>query len=151
VPPVGTLVRNLQCHAIMDNSRKYTDPSWWNESHNSAWERTKEALHRDWEQTKADFSDRGKELNQDAGDTVKQAAGKEPIPPGGLPNAGSWNDIEPAVRYGYGARQHYQGREWNAELERDLEKDWRGSGESSWERVKDTVRRGWNGVKRAVS
>jgi hypothetical protein len=135
----------------MDNSRKPTDPAWWNESHSSAWERTKEALHRDWEQTKADFSDSGKELNQDVGDTVKQAAGKQPIPRGDRPNPGSWDDVEPAVRYGYGARRQYEGREWNDDLERELQKDWSGSGESSWERVKDTVRRGWDGVKRAVS
>jgi hypothetical protein len=135
----------------MDKSRKYTDPTWWNDSHNSAWERTKEALHRDWEQTKADLSDGGKELNQDVGDTVKQAVGKQAIPPGDRPNAVSWNDAEPAVRYGYGARQHFQGREWSDELERDLEKDWGGSGESSWQRVKDAVRRGWNSAKRAVS
>jgi hypothetical protein len=46
-----------------------------------------EALERDWEQTKHDFSkNKGEELDQDVGDTVKQAAGKDPIPPPGVPN-----------------------------------------------------------------
>lgn len=135
----------------MANTSKNTDPQWWNDGYNSAWERTKEALHRDWEQTKADVSDRGKELNQDVADTVKQAAGKQAIPPGDRPNPADWNDAEPAVRYGYGARQYYADREWNDDLERDLSKDWKGTGDSSWDRVKHAVRRGWDGVKRAVS
>ena len=131
----------------------YKNPSWWNDSHTSAWERTKEALHRDWEQTKADVSDRGKELNQDIGDTVKQAAGKQAIPPGDQPNApDSWDRVEPAVRYGYGARQQYSGREWDDDLERQLQKDWSDTGNtSSWDRVKAAVRRGWDSAKRAVS
>lgn len=137
----------------MKESSTYRDPSWWNESHSSAWERTKEALRRDWEQTKADVSDGGKELNQDVGDTVKQSMGKQAIPPGDRPNPpDSWDELEPAVRYGYGARQHYQGQDWNDEVEGRLRKDWEASGDSSsWDRVKAAVRRGWNSVKQAVS
>ena len=57
-------------------------PSWWNDSHGSAWDRIKEALKRDWEQTKQDLSlPHGHELNQSVTDTIKQAAGSEPIPP----------------------------------------------------------------------
>ena len=38
----------------------------------------KEALKRDWEQTKSDMPGmEGKDLDQDADDTVKQAIGKE--------------------------------------------------------------------------
>lgn len=47
----------------------------------------KQALKRDWEQTKHDFNKkRGAELHQNAGDTLKQAAGKEPVPPLTVPN-----------------------------------------------------------------
>jgi hypothetical protein len=132
---------------------QYKTPSWWQESHSSGWDRTKEALRRDWEQTKADVSDGGRELNQDVGDTLKQAAGKEAIPPGNQPNPpDSWDDVEPAVRYGYGARQYYEGKDWNDDLESRLKEDWSSSGSgSSWERVKSAVRRGWDGVKRAAS
>jgi hypothetical protein len=131
----------------------YKDPTWWNDNHSSAWERTKEALRRDWEQTKADVSDGGHELNQNVGDTVKQSAGKQPIPPGNMPNPASaserdtWNDVEPALRYGYGARHHYGSQDWNDDLERKLRKDWDDTGDpSAWERVKAAVRRGWESV-----
>lgn len=47
----------------------------------------KEALKRDWEQTKHDFNKKsGQELNQDVDDTVKQATGAEPVPPRGVPS-----------------------------------------------------------------
>ena len=48
----------------------------------------KEAIKRDWEQTKSDLTGgkKGEDLDQDVGDTVKQAAGKEPVPPRGVPN-----------------------------------------------------------------
>ena len=48
--------------------------------------KVKEALKRDWEQTKHDITRKGPDLNQDVSDTVKQAAGKEPIPPPAIPN-----------------------------------------------------------------
>ena len=50
-------------------------------------DRAKEALERDWEQTKSDLPGlEGKDLDQDVDDTVKQAAGKERIPSGSTPN-----------------------------------------------------------------
>jgi hypothetical protein len=138
---------------MTERTSAYKDPSWWQDSHSSAWERTKEALRRDWEQTKADLTKGGRELNQDVGDTLKQSAGKAPIPPANLPNPpdaderADWNDLEPAVRYGYGARQHYGQQAWNAELEGKLRKDWDETGNSGpWERVKGAVRRGWESI-----
>lgn len=59
-----------------------TNPNWWNDKHNSAWDRAREALHRDWEQTKSDFSGKGGvDLNQNVGDTVKQMTGAAVVPP----------------------------------------------------------------------
>jgi hypothetical protein len=50
-------------------------------------DRAKKALDRDWEQTKSDLPGlEGKDLDQDVDDTVKQAAGKEPVPSGNTPN-----------------------------------------------------------------
>ena len=47
----------------------------------------KEALKRDWEQTKHDFNKKkGQDLNQNVGHTVKQAVGKETPPPRNIPN-----------------------------------------------------------------
>ena len=50
-------------------------------------DRAKDVLDRDWEQTKSDLPGLdGKDLDQDVDDTVKQAAGKEPVPSGSTPN-----------------------------------------------------------------
>jgi hypothetical protein len=134
--------------------KAHKDPNWWTDTHSSAWQRTKDAMRRDWEQTKADVSSGGHELQQGVGDTLKQAAGKEAIPPGNAPNANgaaSWAQSEPALRYGYGARQYYAKDEWNDELEGKLRKDWDANGTgSSWERIKSAVRRGWDSVKHAA-
>ncbi len=136
----------------MNQSGKYTEPKWWNESHSSGWDKVKSALRRDWEQTKADVSKGGHELGQDVGDTLKQASGKAPIPPGNMPNPPDfdWNDdAEHAVRYGYGARHHYEGRQWNDDVETELSRDWQSTGHpSAWERVKNAVRHGWESAKR---
>lgn len=49
----------------------------------------KKALKRDLEQTKHDLTRgrKGKDLDQDVPDTVKQAAGKQHIPPRNVKNA----------------------------------------------------------------
>ena len=75
------------------------NPRWWDADHTSAWTRIKEALRRDWEQTKHDFSKKsGQELHQNVGDTVEQMAGKEPV-------GGDWSTVEPAMRFGYGVKR----------------------------------------------
>ena len=117
----------------------------------------KEALKRDWEQTKADVKVGGRDLDQDVGDTVKQMAGKEPIPPASQPNSRSlgtdarqpqWDEVETPLMYGYGARQQYgaQYNAWNDGLERTLRTEWeegRGTTGKSWDQVRDHVRRGF--------
>jgi hypothetical protein len=127
------------------------NPKWWNEEHESTWGRVKAAMKRDWEQTKADMSSKGRELDQDVGDTVKQAAGKQPIPPLSQPNIedDDWKRAEEGYRYGVGARSQYgsQYSQWDERLEGKLRDDW---GEtksgSTWDEVKASVRRGWERV-----
>jgi len=70
-------------------------PAWWSEGNSSSWDRMKAAIRRDWEQTKADFGGvgSGKDLNQNAGDTVRQASGKQPVPPVQMPNSPSPDDL----------------------------------------------------------
>lgn len=123
------------------------NPKWWNEEHDSTWERVKAAMKRDWEQTKADLSSKGQELDQDVGDTVKQAAGKQPIPPEGVPNP----EDEDALKYGVGAREHYGNayRDWDDRLEGRLKEEW-GDLKSgrTWDEVKTSVRRGWDRVRK---
>ena len=132
-------------------------PKWWTEENGTAWGKVKEAMKRDWEQTKADLHLGGKELNQDVGDTVKQAAGKEPIPGGTTPNdvhtGLDWDDAERPLMYGYGARRQYgaQHAQWNDKLETSLKSDWEaehaGVGDTfkqQWQDVKDVVRLGYD-------
>ncbi|MDB4964812.1 MAG: hypothetical protein JWN44_501 [Myxococcales bacterium] len=116
-------------------------PRWWSKDHTSSWTRIKEALRRDWEQTKHDFSKKsGQELNQDAGDTLKQMAGKEPV--------GDWNSVEPAMRYGYGAGSNYKDVEFDAH-EKTLESEWNEMRPSRpWAESRDFVRRGWEYSRR---
>ena len=133
-----------------------TEPKWWKPEHTSAWDRVKTAMKRDWEQTKADLTKGGKELDQDAGDTVKQAIGKQHIPPGNQPNSSSdsgkasdddWPRVENSYRYGVGARQQYgtEHKDWNDGLESKLREEWGDLKDGrSWDEAKNYVRRGWD-------
>ena len=117
--------------------------AWWTEDHDSSWERTKEAFRRDWEQTKHDFGGKSPDLNQDVPDTVKQAAGKQPIPPRGAPN---FDDYEPAFRFGHGAHRQFGSTypSWNDDLERTLRNDWSSSrDDADWARQREAIRRGY--------
>ncbi len=121
-------------------------PRWWDAQDLGAWDRIKEALRRDWEQTKHDLGQAGgHELNQGIVDTVKQAAGAEPIPADDRPIPpkviGAWDEAEYPIGYGYTARRTF-GQEhptWNEGLELKLR--------AEWEARKDRELRPWDGVK----
>jgi len=122
-------------------------PTWWNEKHDGTWQRVKGALKRDWEQTKEDFTRRSKreDLNQDVGDTVRQAMGKEPIPPDHVPNP-DWDKVEPDYQYGVGARMQYgdEHKAWDDRLESKLRDEWKSIDDrGAWDDVKGRVRRGY--------
>ena len=127
------------------------NPKWWNEEHESTWTRVKAAMKRDWEQTKADVSSKGRELDQDVDDTIKQAAGKQPIPPLSQANRDDddWDRAEEGYRYGVGARSQYGSQEWDDRLEGKLRDEW-GDLKSgrTWDEVKASVRRGWDRVRK---
>ena len=134
------------------------DPDWWTDTYSSSWERVKHAMRRDWEQTKGDLTDSGVDLNQAAGDTIRQALGTQPVPRDNLPNPGPrhehesvWRSIQAAVRYGYGARLHYKDADWDATITERLREEWQASNQpNSWEEVKEGVKRGWHSARRAV-
>jgi hypothetical protein len=122
----------------------YKNPQWWTKENDSGWDRVKEAFRRDWDQTKHDLGGKQPDLNQDVGDTIKQATGKEPVPPRGQP---VYEKREPAYRFGYGARTYYGKRfpTWNDQLEQELRRDWRGiSPEGNWDADVADIRSGWN-------
>lgn len=125
---------------------RYRDPSWWNAEYDSGWDRVKAAFRRDWDQTKHDFGGDKPNLKQNVDDTVGQAAGRRPIPPGAQPN---FDADEPAYRFGYGARQHYGARypQWNTQLEDQLRQDWGTAADDDdedWDYYRDSIRRGWD-------
>ncbi len=119
------------------------NPKWWNKENDSAWERVKAAFRRDWDQTKHDFGGKQPDMDQDVGDTVKQATGSQSIPPRGQP---VYEDVEDAHRFGYGARSHYgkSYSQWDNEVEAKLQNDWRETySDRDWARYRDEIRRGW--------
>ncbi len=124
----------------------YRNPQWWNKDMDSAWDRVKAAMRRDWDQTKYDFGGNEPDTNQDVDDTVAQAAGRQPIPPRGQP---TYEEVEPAYRFGYGAHRYYSDRytDWDSELENQLREDWRGANpnadDADWDRMSPAIRRGW--------
>ena len=89
------------------NDSTTRNPTWWTDKNASAWDRVKGALQRDWEQTKRDFSSTsGQRLNQNVGDTVKQAVGSDPVPP--LPVKTRPTDPKVAAKDAEKARENMQ-------------------------------------------
>jgi hypothetical protein len=124
----------------------YKNPAWWDTENDSSWERVKSAFRRDWDQTKHDFGGKEPDLNQNVNDTVKQAAGKEAIPPRHQSN---YEQVEPAYRYGYGARQHYgeDYPEWDDDLESRLKEEWLAldpARKSFWDSDREAIQEGWH-------
>ena len=120
------------------------NPKWWNQEHESKWDQVKAAFKRDWDQTKHDFGGDEPDTDQDVDDTVKQMAGKQPIPPRGTP---TFEEREDAYRFGYGARSQYgkQYSGWNDQLERQLQTDWSDTyDDREWPRYRSDIRRGWD-------
>jgi hypothetical protein len=120
------------------------NPKWWNEQNESAWERVKAAFKRDWDQTMHDAGSHQPDTHPHVGDTMKQAVGKEAIPPRGMP---TYEEIEDAYRFGFGARYQYDSQYpvWDMRLEAQLEQDWRETyGDRHWGRYREFVRHAWD-------
>lgn len=137
-------------------------PHWWREdTHARGWDRVREALRRDWLQTRHDLHMGGHELNQGVVDTVKQISGKQPVPAIDQPNpprvigtvepsssvqaAETAADAEASMEYGYGAREEFGGDRFSL-VEPQLRREWESSREhhgTRWEHVRELVRRGF--------
>lgn len=115
------LTRRLPTPEAYVTNPNSKNPHWWGDSHTSGWDRVKEAMHRDWEQTRSDFSGgkQGMDLNQGAGDTLAQAFGDRPIPAGDRPNPPNAHGVAKAARkqekvalkLGQQTEQHIQGND----------------------------------------
>jgi hypothetical protein len=67
-------------------------------------------------------------------------------------SGGSYEDYSPAYRYGWDARNRYQGRQFE-DVENDLARGWdqaKGKSRLGWEKVKAAARDAWHGVERAM-
>jgi hypothetical protein len=123
------------------------DRHWWNGRDTGIWDRVKEVLQRDWEQTKFDLHLGGHELNQTMKSTVGQASGDIPVPPIDRPNPprviAEWKDVQLPIEYGYVARRFFGADypEWSFALEARLERDW--GGPMAWKDAKIFVRHGY--------
>ena len=128
-------------------------PSWWADAvHGSAWDRAREAMRRDWSQTKHDLHLGGHEMNQSVTDTLKQAAGEQHLPTINQANPpkviGEWSDAEIPYRYGYAARKQFGAEHpaWGPELEVKLKLEWMAAQDQiahDWESARLFVRRGY--------
>ncbi|HEY3863697.1 MAG TPA: hypothetical protein VGO59_17615 [Verrucomicrobiae bacterium] len=137
--------QQIKCGRIGAKMSQYKNPTWWTKENDSTWERTKAAFKRDWDQTKHDVGANEPDTNQNVKDTVKQAAGKEAIPPRGQP---SYEEAESAYRYGYGANSHYgkKYQKWDSELEKELRGEWSSTypeHANNWDADAEYVRSGW--------
>jgi hypothetical protein len=129
----------------MSTTYTHRNPSWWTNENDSSWDRVKEAMKRDWDQTKHDFGGNEPDTNQKIGNTVRQAEGKEAIPPR---RVSTYDEIEPASRFGYGAHSRYgkQHPTWDAKLEAELRSEWEKlepNRKSNWTQDRDAIHYGW--------
>lgn len=110
---------------------------WWAPEHTSGWERVKTAFHKDWQQTKAHVGVAGAPPEeQRVGDTLAEMSGRSDS----TSNSSSFEAQEPAFRYGYGAAHYYRDREWDPQLERELQSNYGGL----WDPAQESIRGGWN-------
>jgi hypothetical protein len=133
---------------------RYSEPVWWTVEHTVIWERHLPSLRTDF-QRRTGEQNRARIAKLGPDDPVVQ---KDPPTPRNVAverayavadnnwEVGTaWEQIEPGVRYGVGARTQYPHYErWNDELEARLRKEWEETNApSTWERVKRAVRHGF--------
>lgn len=124
------------------SSPDFRQPHWWTDAHDTAWDHVRETFRSKWEARRAEQAD--------------VSAGAE-----------DWDEIEPAVRFGFGRRRAEPDREssapsdepstdrsdWDPELEATLEQEWDSMHHPAednaaprlWHDVRQFVHRGWFG------
>lgn len=124
------------------------------------WERTENAAGRAWDDLK-DAIRRGWEEVRDALDIETDYADREPSYMEHYETTyrgrttHNYDYYEPAYRFGYiaGLDERYDGSGmWDPTTESDLRREWEASeyaAESTWDDIKDALRRGWESVREA--
>lgn len=127
----------------MNQSRQ---PSWWDISHDFAWNHIKSEMKCDWNQMKGSLGGKAPKADRLAIYDAKQANMIAIILSSGQLN---FEELEPLQRFGHSARLEFGGEfpEWNDNLEICLAKEWRlmNPGRSqTWEQDRHAILYGWN-------
>jgi hypothetical protein len=123
--------------------KQYKNPIWWESDNDFAWDHVKLEMKRDWEQAR-----HGKKPNASRNiiHAAKETSGIEPIPFLVRP---SFEQLEPAFRFGFGARLKFGSEypEWDSNFEIQLAEDWRTmdpTRKEKWEQDRMAILYGWN-------
>jgi hypothetical protein len=125
--------------------KKTNNPDWWNHDYDSAWDRVKEALKKDWERTKRQFGGDQSDASQKYGSTLSPAEGNETTAHHDQP---TYEEVEPAHRFGFGARSKYGPKynSWDEDLEFQLKQEWEivePKRRQTWMQDRAAIRYGW--------
>ena len=130
-------------------------PAWWTIEYTLVWLRAEPLLKADFERA-ATNRYRAELKRQGVDDDVHHAAGVGATPRNVAVDHASevpdedwelgveWDQVRPALRFGVGARANFPTARWTQELEARLKDDYCKTYDSStWEKMKRTVRRGF--------
>jgi hypothetical protein len=135
-----------------------SDPVWWSVQHTVVWEERLPALRRGFER-RAGAAPREEVTRLGPDDAVVQKRSTTPrnvslerahaVPDDNWELGTDWNEIEPALRFGVGARVQYARYEaWNEELEGLLREQWNMTdAPGTWKRMKRAIRRGFEAAR----
>jgi hypothetical protein len=149
----------------MHSSKSTRDfqPDWWTVEHTTLWQQYSPALRADFDRQAQAEQERARLTRLGPDDVLRQEHAVTPrnidverahaVPDQDWELGSNWEKIEPALRFGVGARaQFLQHERWTAELEQVLREDWETKQPSgSWEKVKHSVRRGFESARRRPS
>jgi hypothetical protein len=122
------------------------NPDWWTDKQETAWNHVKTAIKRDWKGNKNDVAGSRADTLLPVENSAQQASGNSVVPLLGQP---TYDELEPAYRFGYGAHSKYSGEypDWDDGLELCLIEDWRvmqPARKVKWEQDRAAIRYGWD-------
>lgn len=137
---------------------KQSDPVWWSVQHTILWEERVPELRREFRR-RTDAQRREEVARLGPDDSLVQKHATTPrnvsidrahaVPDGNWEVGSAWEQLEPALRFGVGARVQYSRYEvWNEELEVLLREEWDATNApGSWEKMKRAIRRGFEAAR----
>lgn len=146
----------------LSKQSRSTDPAWWTAQHTLLWEECSPELRRAYSRDqRPEECDELPRLGPD--DALVQRHPAMPrnvsvdrahaVPDDNWEVGAVWAQLEPALRFGAGARVQYSRFDvWTEELEVLLRNDWHATQPAgSWQRIKGAVRRGFEVARRKQS